>query len=316
MDHTLRRIVIAGGSGFIGTALTRHLCKTYDVAILGRKTNVARGIRGGQEDTQRNGIRSVQWNARELDRWAEELEGAYAIINLTGKSVNCRYTAANKKEILESRTLSTKVLGEAVKSLENPPKVWIQMSSSTIYRHSEDKPMDETFGEIGDDFSMNVCREWERTFNELELPGIRKVIMRTAFVLGPDDGAFPTLFNLVRFGLGGKQGSGKQMMSWIHIKDVVGVVDWMLNRNVDGVFNVTGPQPIDNQTFMKTFRKIHGSIIGLPSPKWLLTFGSALIGTEPELILKSRWIIPKRLLQEGYRFQFTSLDAALKDLLK
>jgi len=305
MDHTgLRKIVIAGGSGFVGTLLAKHLEKTFEVVVLSRTT------------TSNSAIRTIQWNARDAGNWAEELEGAFALINLTGKNVNCRYTPGNKKEILESRTLSTKVLGEAVMTLKNSPQVWIQMSSATIYRHSEDKPMEETFGEIGNDFSMGICRAWEKTFNELELPHTRKVIMRTSIVFGREGGAFPPLLNLVRFGLGGKQGNGKQMVSWIHEQDVLGIVDWILGGNAGGTLNVTAPQPIDNQSFMKILRKSCGAWFALPSPAWLLTLGAILIGTETELVLKSRWVIPKRLLQEGYRFRFTSVDAAVKDLLK
>jgi uncharacterized protein (TIGR01777 family) len=208
------------------------------------------------------------------------------------------------------------VLGEAVATLKEQPKVWIQMSSATIYKHAEDKPNDETYGDIGSDFSMDVCRDWERTFNELPLNGTRRVIMRTSIVMGKDGGALPPLKNLVKVGLGGRQGSGKQMVSWIHQDDIVGVVDWMLDGNASGTYNVTSPQPVQNNILMKHLRKACGILLGLPSPKWLLTFGAALIGTETELILKSRWVIPKRLLQEGYRFRFPSVEAAIKDLTK
>ncbi|MEI9919286.1 MAG: TIGR01777 family oxidoreductase [Bacteroidota bacterium] len=306
MHHnTPRKIVIAGGSGFIGQTLAEHLGKTSQVVVLSR-TAVP----------ERNNIRTLQWNGRDMGDWSHELEGAYAIINLTGKNVNCRYTPGNKKEILESRLLSTKVLGKAVSTLKDPPKVWIQMSSATIYRHAEDRPMDETFGEIGDDFSMNVCREWEKTFNELPLGETRRVIMRTSIVMGKDGGALPPLRNLVRFGLGGRQGDGKQMVSWIHEVDVVGVVDWMLDGNANGAYNVTSPQPIANNVLMRHLRKAFGAIFGLPAPAWLLTFGASLIGTETELILKSRWVIPKRLIQEGYRFRFPSAESAIRDLAK
>jgi len=305
MHNTLRKIVIAGGSGFVGKALADHLSKTSEVVILSRETSPAR-----------ENIRTVKWNARDLGDWAKELDGCFALINLTGKNVNCRYTPENKKEILESRTLSTKVLGEAVSKLIEPPKVWIQMSSATVYRHSLDKPMDETFGEIGSDFSMDVVKAWEKIFTELALPKTRTTIMRTSIVMGKGSGAFPPLRNLVKFGLGGRQGSGKQMVSWIHIDDVVGIVDWMLDNEVKGIFNVTGPQPITNDHLMTSFRKAYKMPIGLPTPEWLLTFGAKLIGTETELVLKSRWVMPKRLLQEGYRFKFTSIDSAINNLMK
>ncbi|HEX8060091.1 MAG TPA: TIGR01777 family oxidoreductase [Cyclobacteriaceae bacterium] len=305
MHHTLKKIVIAGGSGFIGKLLADHLSRKWEVVVLSRTPKPTRG-----------NIRTIGWNGRDPGDWINEIEGAYSLINLTGKNVNCRYTPQNKKEILDSRLLSTKVLGEAVKTLKSPPAVWIQMSSATIYRHAIDKPMDETFGEIGSDFSMNVCCDWERTFNELPLNGIRRVIMRTSIVMGKDGGALPPLRRLVRFGLGGCQGNGRQMVSWIHQQDIVGVVDWMLNGDASGVYNVTSPQPIENKKLMRHLRKAYGVFFGLPSPKWLLTFGATLIGTETELVLKSRWVIPKRLLQEGYRFRFPSVEGAIKDLVR
>jgi len=306
MHHNaLRKIVIAGGSGFVGTLLAKHLAKTSQVIVLSR-TDAPGG----------SNVRTVLWNGRDPGAWIEELEGVYAIINLTGKNVNCRYNSQNKTEILESRVLSTKVLGQAVSALNNPPKVWIQMSSATIYRHSEDRPMDETFGEVGDDFSMNVCRDWETTFDSLPLNGTRRVIMRTSIVMGKDGGAFPPLLNLVRFGLGGRQGNGKQMVSWIHEDDMVGIVDWMLDGRAQGTYNVTSPQPIQNNVLMRHLRKSFGAMMALPAPAWLLTLGAVVIGTETELVLKSRWVIPKRLLQEGYRFRYPSAETAIKNLLK
>jgi uncharacterized protein (TIGR01777 family) len=297
--------VIAGGSGFVGTMLARQLSPKYEVIILSR--NAARPA---------HDVRIVEWNGRDLGNWASELENAFALINLTGRNVNCRYNPANKREILESRTYSTKVLGSAISQLNNPPKIWLQMSSATIYRHSEDKPMDETFGEMGDDFSMNVCKEWEKTFNELRLDHIRKIIMRTSIVIGPGGGALPPLRKLVKSGLGGKQGDGKQMVSWIHEKDLAGIVEWMLRGTASGIYNVTAPQPLQNKAFMSHLRKAYRRSFGLPSPRWLLNFGATLIGTETELILKSRWVIPKKLLQEGYRFRFPSLESALKDIVE
>jgi uncharacterized protein (TIGR01777 family) len=304
-NPSLRKIVIAGGSGFVGKALAGHFSKTSEVVILSR-----------ERSTPEENIRTVKWNGRDHGDWEKEIDGSFALINLTGKNVNCRYTPENKKEILESRTLSTEILGRAVSKSIEPPKVWVQMSSATIYRHSPDRPMDETFGEVGSDFSMDVVKAWEKVFGGLDLPKTRTTVMRTSIVMGKESGAFPPLSNLVRFGLGGKQGSGKQMVSWIHINDVVGIVDWMLNSEVKGVFNVTAPQPVTNSQLMRSFRKAYRMPIGLPTPEWLLTFGAKLIGTETELVLKSRWVVPKRLLQEGYRFKFTSIDSTINDLLK
>ncbi|HZY79201.1 MAG TPA: TIGR01777 family oxidoreductase [Cyclobacteriaceae bacterium] len=290
----LKKIVIAGGSGFVGRALTKHFSAFYHVIVLSRATN---------------------WDGRTLGAWVNELDGAYALINLTGKNVNCRYTGKNRKEILDSRVLSTKILGEAIRKVSDPPKVWIQMSSATIYRHSEDKPNDETFGEIGADFSMNVCKAWEKAFNEIQMSDIRRVIMRTSIVMGNDGGAFPPLKKLVKSGLGGKQGKGTQMVSWIHVEDIVGVVEWMLQGSASGVYNVTAPQPVSNRIFMKQLRAAYKAWIAFPATEWMLKIGARLIGTETELVLKSRWVIPKRLIQDGYRFKFPTLESALKELV-
>lgn len=300
----MRKIAIAGGSGFVGHALANHFSETAQVVILSRSSAPTKG-----------NIKTIPWNARDEGDWTNELEGCYALINLTGKNVNCRYTTSNKKEILESRVLSTNVLGQAVSKLQNPPEVWIQMSSATIYRHSLDKAMDEQTGEVGDDFSMNVVKEWEKSFNSLELPKTRKVIMRTSIVIGNNGGAFPPLVNLVRFGLGGRQGDGMQMVSWIHEEDIVGIVDWMLNGKAQGVYNVTAPSPLRNSAFMRVIRKSYGALFGLPSPKWLLEFGATLIGTETELVLKSRWVVPERILQEGYNYRFATVESAVNNLL-
>ncbi len=301
----MRKIIIAGGSGFVGKALAAHLSQTCDVVILSR-----------EYAPSRSNIRTVQWDAQHLGGWTDELEGCYAIVNLTGKNVNCRYTPENKKEILESRTLSTRILGKAVTALKNPPQAWIQMSSATVYRHSLDKPMDEVNGEVGDDFSMNVVKEWEKTFNSISLQKTRKVILRTSIVMGSDGGAVPPLVNLVKFGLGGPQGKGNQMVSWIHINDVVGIIDWMLNGDARGVYNVTSPNPIPNRELMRTFRNACGASFGLPSPEWLLKLGAVLIGTETELVLKSRWVVPARLLEEGYKFSHPSSETAIRDVLQ
>lgn len=300
----MKKIVVAGGSGFIGQALANHLGKTAEVVILSRRAAPTK-----------DNIRTVSWNGRDPGDWINELEGSYALINLTGKNVNCRYTPANKKEILESRTLSTKVLGRAVSTLKIPPAVWIQMSSATIYRHSLDKPMDENFGETGDDFSMNVVKAWEQSFDELDLPWMRKVFMRTSIVMGSNGGAFPPLINLVKFGLGGRQGNGDQMVSWIHVDDVIGFVEWALNNTSRGIYNVTSPQPLQNGVLMRDLRKAYRMPIGLPMPKWLLEFGAGIIGTETELVLKSRWVVPKRLLEEGYKFKFNSINSAIENLI-
>ena len=301
----MNKIVIAGGSGFLGQVLANYFqTKANEIVILGRSPKPSTG-----------NIRNVAWNGRDLAEWKNELNRCDVLINLTGKSVNCRYTEKNKKEILDSRLNSNRVLGEAIRHVENPPNLWIQAASSTIYRSSFDRPMDETTGEIGDDFSMNVCKQWEKSFWEQECPRTKKIVMRIAIVLGNGGGAVPPIINLVTFGLGGMQGNGKQMVSWIHEHDFARSVEWLIANGRDkGIYNCSGLEPVTNSEFMKRFRQHWNMPIGLPSPAWLLEIGSALIGTETELLLKSRWVWPKNLIDEGFTFTFGRLDGALGDI--
>lgn len=303
----MNKVVLAGGSGFLGTVLARYFAaRAKHVVILSRNHRPAIG-----------NISTVQWDARQLNNtWVRELEGADLLINLTGKNVNCRYTEANKKEIFDSRLDSTNVLGHALHQLKQPPRVWIQSASATFYRHAEDRPMDETTGEAGEGFSVEVCKAWEKVFADQITPHTRKILLRVGIVLGMDDGAFPRMLNLVRAGLGGRQGNGQQYISWIHEKDVAQIMHWLyLHESFDGVFNVTAPQPVKNTVFMDTLRRICKLPFGLPSPAWLLKLGAVVIGTETELILKSRWVVPERLQQAGYTFAFPTLEGALKDIV-
>lgn len=302
----MEKIVLAGGSGCIGKALAKHYSSNADeVVILSRSHAKTTG-----------NIRYVPWDARQPDTWIQELEGASLLVNLTGKNVNCRYTQANRKEILMSRLDSTHILGEVIKSLAHPPRLWVQCASATIYRHAEDHPMDEEHGEIGEGFSVDVCRRWESAFQEQEVPGTRKVLLRIGIVLSNDDGAFPRLLKMTKYGLGGKQGNGKQYVSWIHIYDVVRIISWLYkHKNAGGIYNCTSPIPVTNQYMMKALRSACHVSMGLPAPAWLLEAGAWLIGTETELVLKSRWVKPVRLLQEGYIFQFPAIENAFVDLL-
>lgn len=298
----MKTIIIAGGSGFLGKTLEVYFTKKgYIVKILTR-------------NPKRN--TDVYWNAKDLDEWALALENAEAIINLTGKSVDCRYTEKNKKMILDSRIESTRVIGLAINRCKNPPKVWMNSSTATIYENSFEKQMTEINGDIGNDFSMNIAKSWENEFESVTNPKTRKIILRTAIVLGRNGGALMPLKKLTKFGLGGKQGSGKQKVSWIHENDFAKSVDFLINRvNLNGIFNLCVPIPTDNTMLMKSLRKILKIPFGIPHPRPLLEFGAKLIGTETELILKSRNVIPMRLLQNGYDFSFTNIEIALNDLL-
>ncbi len=241
-----------------------------------------------------------------------------ALINLAGKNVNCRYNEKNKKEIFDSRTNSIRVLSEAIATCIEAPKLWIQSASATIYRHAEDRPMTEEDGEIGTGFSVEVCKRWEKDFWKYtdQFKDIRKIILRISLVLGKEEGVFPRLKNLVRFGLGGIQGNGKQWSSWIHEEDVVKIIEFVSDHSeINGILNCTSPFPVKNKELMAIIRKCYGMPIGLPSPKWLLEMGAVIIGTETELILKSRWVLPDKLLKLGFQFQYPEISSAIDNLI-
>lgn len=302
----MKKVVLAGGSGFIGTLLADFYSDKADQIIVLTRGN---GLMNGN-------TRFVHWNGKEEGSWLKELEGADLLVNLTGKNVNCRYNQKNKDEILSSRLDATVALGNALRQLAKPPRVWIQSASATIYRHAEDRPMDELTGEKGDDFSMNVCKAWEKVFWEQEAPATRKVLLRIGIVLGRHDSALPRLLRLCRLGFGGRQGNGRQFMSWIHEQDVVSAIHWAyLNDNVSGTFNCTAPQPLTNADFMRTLRSVCKVSFGIPMPVWMLELGAWLIGTETELILKSRWVLPKKLSDAGYIFMFPDIRTALENLI-
>jgi len=298
------KIVLAGGSGFIGHALQRYYAGADEVVVLSRKRRARVG-----------NVRTVVWDARTTaGNWVEALEGADLVVNLVGRSVNCRYTEANKAVILNSRLDATRVLAEAMQGLRSPVKVWVQCTSATLYRHAEDRPMDEATGEAGQGFSVDVCRQWEECFGQQIVPYTRKVILRVGIVLGHGS-ALQRLVNLARFGLGGRMGSGNQYISWIHEDDVAGCIDWVYNNTeADGVYNCVAPHPITNAGFMQALRHVYGAPLAISTPAWLLRFGAWLIGTETELILKSRWVIPARFVREGYRFKYPFVVRAFEHL--
>lgn len=303
----MKKVILAGGSGYIGSVLINFYSQRVDeVVVLTRGTPLLNA-----------NVRFVHWNGKDVDSWWKELEDADLLVNLTGKNVNCRYNQQNKDEILNSRIDATAALGKAVSQLTTPPRVWIQSASATIYRHAEDRPMDEETGEIGDGFSVEVCKAWEKSFWEQKAPHTRKVLLRIGIVLGKSDSALPRLLALTRLRLGGRQGSGRQFMSWIHEGDVASVIDWVYtHEEITGTFNCTAPQPLPNDDFMRTLREVCKVPFGIPTPDWLLKAGAVIIGTETELILKSRWVVPTKLVEAGYVFQFPDLRSALQDILR
>ena len=271
--------------------------------------------------------RVVDWDGETVAPWAEELEGADAVINLAGRSVNCRYTPENRREILDSRINSTRVLGEAIAQTRNPPKVWLQSSTATIYAHRFDAPNDEESGTLGGSepnapdtwrFSIEVATAWERTLDEAITPLTRKVKMRTAIVMSVESGGpFDIMLGLVRRGLGGRSGSGRQYVSWVHFDDFVRAVYWLIERGeLDCAINIAAPNPLPNAEFMKALREAWGIRFGLPASEWMLEIGAYFMGTESELVLKSRRVIPGRLLRDGFRFQFETWPEAARDLCR
>ncbi|WP_420574756.1 TIGR01777 family oxidoreductase [Kordia sp.] len=302
----MKKMVIAGGSGFLGQALiTYFLPKNYEIIVLSRNV----------KETGNDALRYVQWDAKTLDIWITEIEGADVLINLTGKSVDCRYNEKNKTEILNSRIYSTKILGEAVQACAVPPKVWMNSSTATIYKHSLDTKMTEENGIIGDDFSMNVAKSWEKAFYDCKTPKTFKIALRTSIVLGKNGGAFLPLKNLTKLGLGGTQGKGNQKVSWIHEHDFCRAVAFLLDENKIGIFNITAPNPLPNKDFMKILRKVMNVSIGLFQPKWLLKIGARIIKTEAELILKSRYVIPEKLITSGFQFQYPTVEKAVQEII-
>ena len=296
------RILIAGGSGYLGQVLFTHFTKKgYTVHCL---------TRNPKRDTD------VYWDGETYGEWIRVLNRADVLINLSGKSVNCRYNKTNKTLIYDSRMKSTAILGSAIKISKTPPKLWINSSTATIYDHSEKHKNTEGDGKIGDDFSMNIAKEWETTVRDAHVEHkTRTVMLRTSIVLGKQSLAYKTLAKLVRYGLGGTQGSGKQMVSWIHEQDFANGVEHIINNNtLKGPINLTSPCPITNKIFMSALRNSKNVSFGISHPEFLLKLGAFFIGTETELILKSRYVIPQILKQNGFRFTYPELNDALNEI--
>jgi uncharacterized protein (TIGR01777 family) len=303
------KIVIPGGSGQVGTILARaFVAEGREVVVLSRRHYAAPW-------------RVVTWDGETLGDWAREIDGSDVVINLAGRSVNCRYTAANRREILESRVRSTRAVGLAIAAANRLPRVWLQASTATIYAHRFDADNDESSGVIGGNepgvpetwrFSIEVADAWEAALNEAQVTATRKVALRSAIVMSPDrGGAFDTLCNLVRFGLGGQQASGRQFVSWIHHQDFVSALSWLIaHQEIAGPVNIAAPKPLANAEFMRELRRAAGMPIGLPPTSWMLEMGAVVLRTETELILKSRRVVPARLVESGFAFRYPSWPAA------
>jgi NAD dependent epimerase/dehydratase family enzyme len=311
--------VIAGGSGFIGQYLAEAFrADGVEVTMIGR-----------------SGPDACWGDTAAITRL---LDGADLLVNLAGKSVNCRYTPKNRAEIMRSRIETTRELATAIRACATPPPLWVNSSTATIYRHAEDRPMTEDAGEIGTGFSVGIATAWERELFDGELPGTRRVALRMAIVLG-DGSALIPLMRLAQVGLGGAQLDGRwpstrarresgtfherralggsQRFSWIHIDDVLGIIRYLVDHSeIDGVINAAAPEPEDNTRMMAALRRAVGARIGIPTPRWMLEIGAATIRTETELVLKSRWVLPERILTSGYTFSYPNLEPALTQIVQ
>ncbi|MEM6257176.1 MAG: TIGR01777 family oxidoreductase [Planctomycetota bacterium] len=301
-----KKVVITGGTGFLGQAVAQRLeslgCR---VTIVSR--NPPKGSHSG---------RWVGWDGRSLGEWAEALNGATAVVNLAGRTVDCKKTPDHCDEILRSRVDSVHAVGEALRRCDNPPAVWVQMATAHIYGDPPDSICDESAA-IGYGLAPLVGGRWESAHEQACPPSVRSVVLRTSFVLGNTGGAFPVLKRLARFGLGGKIASGKQWVSWLHVDDMVAILLRAIrDETMRGVYNATAPQAATNRQFMRALRKAMRMPIGLPAAGWMVRLGAATVmNTDPDLVLYGRSVVPKRLLEEGYQFKHGELDRALSDLV-
>lgn len=307
------KVVIPGGSGQVGAILDRALTAAgHDVTVLTRRPSRAR---------------ETAWDGRTPGPWADEIDGADVVINLAGRSVSRRYTPANLQDMMDSRVRSTEVVGEAIARAEAPPKVWLQASTATLYAHRFDAPNDEATGEIGGrepdvpgswEYSVRIARSWENAQNRADTPHTRRVALRSSMVMSPDRGGiFAHLLGMVRLGLGGPVAGGRQYVSWIHDDDLVRAVLFLIGRDdLSGPVNVTSPNPLPYRDFMRDLRKAWGMPIGLPATAWMAELGALALRSDTELLLKSRRVVPGRLLDAGFAFEHETWPGAAKDLVR
>lgn len=303
------KIVLPGGTGHIGGFLSRTLrAAGHEVVVLSRRPG------------------HVGWDGRTLGPWAAELDGADAVINLAGRSVSCRYTAENLRQMMDSRVDSARVVGEAIERAAKPPRTWLQMSTATIYAHSVDRANDEATGVIGGgepdvpgywEYSVRIAKAWEAAQQAADTPNTRRVALRTAIVMSPDrGGAFDVLRKLVRYGLGGPVAGGRQYVSWIHEQDFARAVEFLLARDdLAGPVNLAAPNPLPHREFMRALRAAGGALVGLPATRWMAELGAFALRTDTELLLKSRRVVPGRLRAAGFEFDFPDWPEAAFDLV-
>lgn len=299
----MSKIVIAGGTGFLGRALAEYWSVAgHEVHILSRHHQV---------DTQ---IHYHKWDAETLGSWVEVIEGSDLVLNLAGRSVDCRYNRANREEIYDSRLKATRAIGNAIQLVNSKPGHWINMSTATIYRDEYEEPNDEASERIGKGFSVDVAKKWEYECKKFHFSDVKLSILRTAIVLDQNEGAFPRLMSIAKCGFNKNLATGNQWFSWIHIVDFLRAVDFIFNEGLEGTFNLSSPNPIVQRELAATIRRIENLKFGFHLPAWMIHFGARIVGTSPELILKSRWVLPTNLMRAGFVFHFETIRESLQNL--
>lgn len=310
------KIVIPGGTGQVGGILRRAWsAHGHDVVVLSRHP-------GRLEP----GVRHLAWDGRTIGPWAAEIDDADVVVNLAGRTVSCRYTDANLKQMMDSRVESTRVVGEAISRASRPPQTWLQMSTATIYAHRFDGPNDEATGIIGGDepgvpdyweFSTRIAKRWEAEQAAARTPATRKVALRSAMVMSPDrGGVFDVLLTMTRLGLGGPVAGGRQFVSWIHETDFVRACDLLIARDdLSGPVNLAAPGPLPQRDLMRTLRREAGVPVGLAATRWMAEIGAWAMRSDTELLLKSRRVTPKRLTEAGFEFEHAEWGSAVRDLV-
>ncbi len=307
----MKRVLIFGGTGHMGAAIKRHLDPTeYKITVVTRNPKSADDI---------------HWDARTLGPWADALDGAEVVMNLAGRRVHCRYNEANKKEMMDSRILSTRILGEAISQCPNPPKVWLQASTATLYAHTFGPANDDITGVMAGSepdapaawkYSIEIGKRWEDELNKAVTPNTRKVAMRTAIMMGIDkESALDVFSGLTRKGLGGRLASGKQWVSWVHELDMVRAIQFLIESDLEGPVNIASPNPLPQAEFAKELRQAWGIPFGLPATPWMIAIGAWFMDGDSEIVLKSRRVVPKRLTDAGFQFQFPEFGPAVQDLV-
>ena len=299
----MSQIILVGASGYLGHALISFLKPEHEITVISR------------HDPKLD-AKFIEWDGATMGHWARAFDGADAVINLAGRTVNCRYNDENKRQILDSRVQTTNLIGRAIADAKMPPTVWLNAASATIYRDARDRAMDEETGEIGSGFSVEVCRAWEQSLFEAPVE-CRRVAMRLAMVFGaPRGGVYDAFGILVKLGFGGPMAGGGQYISWIHLHDFARAVAFLLNCELEGPINIAAPEPLTNAQFLSTLRRVLKIPYALPTARWQLEIGAFAGRTETELLLKSRRVVPGKLMNAGFDFNYPDWQSAARAIVE